>query len=191
MREGIKMTARYEILYMLFVQLLATAISFVFITVAFWWFVDKPVWKEILSFVFILVNGGFIYTYAHRFAVQDNKPYTPMKSSMLKGVMMGLVISAVNILLFLLFTLVWALWGEGSHLTNWFAISINTLFSLWTFPYMGIMGMSCGNITWYSVIILALMPPAASSLGYYAGSKKFFLLEAIDKFSYEKNDTKK
>lgn len=188
MREGIKMTTGYQLWYMLLAQVTASAISFLLGSVAFWWFLDKAVWKELLSVIFIIINFSMIYSYAHRFSVQDNKPYTPMHNSFAKGVMMGLVISIANIILFILYLIVWKIWGTDSGLSTWTAAGYNTFFSLWTFPYFGIMGMSRGHITWYSVLIFAAMPPAASFLGYYAGYKKFSLLEAFHKFSYEKTD---
>lgn len=186
MREGIKMTAKYEVFYMLLVQVIASAISLLFSSVAFWWFLDKSVWKELLSIIFILVNGGMIYSHAHRFAIQDNKPYTPMNTSIFKGIMMGLIITIVNLLIFAAFKAVWYLWGTDTSLTNWGAAGVNTLFSIWTFPYFGILGTSNGHITWYAAVIFTIMPPIASYLGYTAGCKQFYLLEAFTKFSYEK-----
>ncbi len=185
------MTVTYQLFYMLFVQLMASAVSILFISVAFWWFVDKPVWKEVLSCVFIIVNGGFIYTFAHKFAIQDCKPYTSLKKSLPKGAMLGTVISASTLLLFFIYKAVWSAFGTGGSLTNWFAICINMIFSVWTFPYFGIMGMSQGHITWYSVALFIAMPPAAAFIGYYAGTKKFFFIEAVDRFSYEKDGTGK
>lgn len=186
MREGIKMTARYEVFYMLLVQLMASAISLLFSLVAFWWFLDKAIWKEILSAIFIIVNGGIIYSHAHRFAVQDNKPYTPMKASPVKGIMMGLIITAVNLLLFAALKGAWYMWESETGLTSWIGICTNALFSMWLFPYFGIMGLSHGQVTWYSIAIFTLMPPIASYIGYTAGCKQFYLLEAFTKFSYEK-----
>ena len=186
MRQGIKMTTGYQLRYMLLVQLMASFVAFILIMIAFAWSLDKNFWKELLSIIFIIMNGGMIYSYANKFAVQDNKPYTPMKVNRLKGVMMGVVISIVTLILFGIDKWVWHVWGTESYLNNWWAIGYNLVFTFCTFPYFGIMGASHGIITWYSAVAFVVVPPLCSWLGYIAGCKKFTLLEVFSKFSYEK-----
>lgn len=187
MREGIKMTTAYQLSYMLVSQVVASAIAFLLGSVAFWWFLDKAVWKEILSVAFIIMNFGMIYSYARTFAVHDNKPYTPMKNSFFKGFMMGVVISLTTLVFFAVYRIVWNVWGNpDTGLSTWGAAIYNTFFSLWTFSYFGIMGMSRGHIMWYAVVVWTVMPPLASFLGYYSGYKKFSITETVNNFSYEK-----
>lgn len=190
MREGIKMTTKYQLSYMLLAQALATGVCLLFTLIAFWTLLDKHIGKEIYSSICILVNFCVIYSYANKFAMYDKKPYTPMKVSLLKGLLMGVMISASMIIMFIIFKLSWAS-SDGDTLSNPFALAGNILFLLWSFPYFGIMGMSHGLVTWYSVVIMLIMPPIASFLGYYAACKSFFILEKIYKFSFvQKKDSK-
>lgn len=180
------MTTGYQIRYMIRVQAMAAGISFLLATVIFGWALDRAVLKELLSAVLILINGGMIYSYAHVFAVYDKKPYTPMKTDYRKGFMMGVVISLITLVLFAVYNIVWYVWGTDSGLSNWGAIVCNMIFSLWTFAYFGIMGMSHGHIMWYSVAAFLILPPVCSTIGYIAGTKGFNLLEKFSRFTYEK-----
>ncbi len=196
MREGIKMTKTYQIFYTLITQLFATGVSLLFTLIAFWTILDKNIFKEILSIIFILVNFGMIYSQAGKFAWYDKKPYTPLNVDCKKSILMGLVVSAVTLILFAVMKLSWALGGvasdTGIYLNNGFAIAGNALFMLWTFPFFGILGMSHGYVTWYSLAILLVMPPIASYLGYVAELKDFHLLEKLYKFSFvQKKENKK
>lgn len=196
MREGIKMTKKYQIFYTLITQLFASGISVLFTLIAFWTLLDKNIFKEILSIIFVLVNFGMIYSQAGKFAWYDKKPYTPLNVDSKKSILMGLVVSAVTLILFIVLKLSWALGGTqsdaGMYLNNGFAIAGNALFMLWTFPFFGILGMSHGYITWYSLVILLVMPPVAAFLGYNAELKDFHILEKIYKFSFvQKKETKK
>ena len=77
MRQGINMTPGYQIRYMLLVQLMASGITFLLSMMFFAWCLDKDIIKELASVVTILINGGMIYSHAHRFAVIDNRSNTP------------------------------------------------------------------------------------------------------------------
>ena len=194
MREGIKMTKKYQIFYMLITQLFTSGISLLFTLIAFWTLLDKNIFKEILSSVFVLVNFGMIYSQAGKFAWYDKKPYTTVTVDIKKSILMGLVVSAVNLAVFAILKLSWILGADAdrTYLTNGFAIAGNALFMLWTFPYFGIAGMSHGYITWYSLVLLLAIPPIASVAGYYAELKGFHLLENIYKFSFvQKKENKK
>lgn len=180
------MTPGYQIRYMLLVQLTASGITFFLSMMLFIWFLDKNILKELLSVAMILINGGMIYSNAHRFAVIDNRSYTPLEPSIKKAVLMGAIISAVTLLIFVGYEIVWHIWGSEGTLSNWGAVLYNVIFSIWTIPYMGIMGASHGLVTWYSVVIFIIAPPIFSVLGYIAGCKKFSLLEKIHALTYEK-----
>ena len=47
--------------------------------------------KEIISVIFIGVNFAMLYIPAKNFAIRDNKSYTPLKPSKLKGAMFGVL----------------------------------------------------------------------------------------------------
>lgn len=186
MRQGINMTPGYQIRYMLLVQLMASGITFLLSMMFFAWFLDKDIIKELASVVTILINGGMIYSHAHRFAVIDNRSYTPLEPNVKKSVLMGVIITVTTLLLFIGYELVWHIWGSEGSLSNWGAIIYNVIFTIWTFPYMGIMGASHGLVTWYSVVLFIIVPPIFSVLGYIAGCKKFSLLEKFHALTYEK-----
>lgn len=187
------MTKKYQIFYMLVVQAIATGVSLLFTLVAFWALLDKSIVKEILSGIFIFINCCVIYSYANKFAWYDKRPYTSVQTEPLKGFFMGLVISLSMLLVFALYKLAWNFGGDesGTYLTNGFAIACNALFMLWTFPYFGIIGMSHGFVTWYSIVLMLILPIVSAMLGYDAGCKDFNILEKLYKFSYVQKKEKK
>ncbi|MCC8169908.1 MAG: hypothetical protein LIO59_06050 [Oscillospiraceae bacterium] len=186
MRDSMKITIRYQYISMLLMQLAASGAIFVFGMVAFWYFLSQPVWKEILSVVFIAVNFGRLYVRAKRFAVLDNKPYTPLKPSKIKGVLFGVVISAVTLILFLLFEYVWTAFRVDDGIVGVFPTVVNVVFYFWSFPYNGIMGLSHGMMTWYSAALMLAVPIAACTLGYIAGCKNIEVIEKLEEYMYEK-----
>lgn len=194
MRQGIKMTKKYQIFYMLLVQAIATGISLLFTFVAFWSLMDKHIVKEIMSGIFILINCSIIYSYANKFAWYDKRPYTTVQPEPLKGFLMGLVISLSMLIAFIIYKISWLLGANeaGTYLTNGFAIAGNALFMLWSFPYFGIIGMSHGFVTGYSIVLMLVLPIISAVLGYNAGCKDFNILEKFYKFTYvQKKDQKK
>ena len=188
MRDSMKMTVRYQFLYMLFIQAAASGIAFVFGMIAFWYFTNISVAKEILSIVFMSLNFGLLYVTSKRFAILDNKPYTPLKVSRIKAVLFGCFIALVNLLLVAVFKLVWIKYATETGLSGFIPIALNAFFYCWSFPYNGIMNMSNGYMTIYSVIAMVVVPVAATVTGYIAGLNKFEITEKIDKFIYEKDN---
>ena len=186
MRDSMKMTVRYQFIYMLIMQAAASGVCFVFGMVAFWYFMNISVAKEILSVIFMLVNFAMLYTSAKKFALLDNKPYTPLKPSKLKGVLFGVSVALVNLIFAGIFRLMWIKFGTDLGITGVFPTIINALFYYWSFPYNGIMNLSNGVFTLYSLAAMVVMPVAATLIGYIAGSKKFELTEKIEEFMYEK-----
>ena len=67
-----KITTGYQFGHFLLIHLGAAGVSFVFQMVAFWYFMDRPFWKEVLSAVFIIVYFGILYTCAKKYG-----EYTP------------------------------------------------------------------------------------------------------------------
>ena len=105
MRDSMKMTVRYQFIYMLIMQAAASGVCFVFGLVAFWYFMNISIAKEILSVVFMLVNFAMLYIQSKKFAVLDNKPYTPLKPSKLKGALFGCLIALANLIFMVIFRL--------------------------------------------------------------------------------------
>ncbi|MCH5210036.1 MAG: hypothetical protein J1F01_03625 [Oscillospiraceae bacterium] len=188
MRDSMKITVRYQFLYMLFVQLAASGIAFVFGMIAFWYFTNISVAKEILSLIFMLVNFVLLYTSSKRFATLDNKPYTPLKPSKIKAVLFGCLIVLVNLVFVAVYKVIWIKYAADTGLSGVIPTILNILFYCWSFPYNGIMNMSNGYLTVYSVIAMVVVPVSATLAGYIAGLKKFDITEKMDKFIYEKDN---
>ncbi len=187
MRDSTKMTVRYQFVYMLLMQLAASGVAFVFGMVAFCYFLTVSVAKELLSVVFITVNFAMLYIAAKKFAVLDNKPYTPLKPSKAKGVLFGALISAVTLALMLLFIFVWRNFSDETGVRGVLPVVVNVIFYFWSFPYNGIMGLSMGRFTVYSGVIMLLVPIAAAIIGYINGCNKVELIDRLKEFMYEKD----
>lgn len=186
MRESTKITKKYQFVYVLLIQLGASGVAFVFGLVAFWYFMNMKIVKEIISIAFILVNFAMLYIASKKFALLDNKPYTPLKPSRVKGVLFGAVVAVLNVIFVLLYRLLWIKYGIDAGLSGILPMMANTAFYYWSFPYNGLMNMDSGVISAYSVVFMIVIPVAATTLGYIAGEKKFELAEKLDEFMYEK-----
>lgn len=186
MRDSMKITVKYQFVNMLLMHLAAAGVTFVFGMVAFWYFLSRPVWKEILSVVFMAVYFIMLYIRSKKFAVLDNKSYTPLKPSTAKGFLFGVLISAVTIVLLVLFEFMWSAFCVDGGLVGVIPTAVNVIFYFWSFPYNGIMGLSCGLMTWYSIALMLILPVAACGMGYIAGSKNIEVMEKLEEYMYEK-----
>lgn len=186
MREAVKITRKYQLARILLTQLGASGVAFVFGLVAFWYFMNMHIVKEIISIAFILVNFGMLYVATKKFAQNDNKPYTPLEPDVKMAVLWGVAVSAVNVLFVLGYRLLWLKFGVDGSLVGILPMIANSLFYYWSFPYNGLMNMDCGTVTVYSAAAMVIMPVCATVLGYIAGCKKFELAEKLDEFMYEK-----
>lgn len=188
MRDSMKITTGYQFGHFLLIHLGAAGVSFVFQMVAFWYFMDRPFWKELLSAVFIIVYFGILYTCAKKYGKQDTKPYTPLKKSYLRAFLLGGFISLCTLALYSIFKISWHFLAVDGAMTNFWGLTINFVFIYWTFPYHGIMNLNADVMTWYSGLLILIVPVLSSVLGYIAGCKNINIVESIDKFSYEKEE---
>lgn len=186
MRDSMKMTVRYQFGYVILMQAAASGVTFVFGLVAFWYFMNISVAKEILSGAFTIVNFIMLYTTAKKFALLDNKPYTPLKPSKVKGVLFGCAVSVISLVFMALFRFMWIKFGTDIGITGVIPTAVNALFYYWTFPYNGFMNLQNGVFTVYSAVIMVIIPIAATTAGYLAGCNKIEITEKIDEFMYEK-----
>jgi hypothetical protein len=185
MKDSMKMTVKYQFLNMLLMHLGAAGVTFVFGMVAFWYFLSQPVWKEVLSVIFMAVYCSMLYLRAKKFAAIDNKPYTPLKPHMAKGFLFGLEISVVTFILLVLFKLMWTFFCVDGGVVGVIPTAINVIFYFWSFPYNGIMGLSEGLMTWYSEVLMLVLPIVFCTLGYVAGSKNIEIIEKFENYMYE------
>lgn len=187
MRDSMKITIPYQFGYVLLTHLGAAGIAFVFQMVAFWYFIGRSGFKEVIGILFTAIYAGMIYHSVRKLSLLDYKHYTPLKPSVSKGVMLGVSIAVVTIVLFILWRMAWANSADETGLTG-IGIAVNVLFTFWTFPYYGLLGASNGMITPIGAILMILVPIAASTAGYLAGKYKVDLLDKIERFSYEKEE---
>lgn len=186
MRESARWTTKYQFLNMLLTSLKAVAVAFVFLAAAFYGFLAKPVVKEILSMVFIVVYFGIVYSRAHKFAAMDLKSHTSTKPSILKGIMFGVVIALTFFAALLAYKLMWAAVGTDGTINSVPAWIYSLVFWFYTIPYNGIMGLAHGEMTWYSQLLMLIVPILASAIGYAAGLKGFNIMDKIAGMVYEK-----
>jgi drug/metabolite transporter (DMT)-like permease len=174
-------------------HLIAVLIIIVFEAVAFWYFLDKPIARQVLAGIFTIVYGLILYSYSRKLAALDNKPYTPLKPDIKWGVLWGLAISATVAVMLVLYKFNWhhfsAVSEDGTpYITNIAAIIVNLLFYIWTGPYFGFIDNSGGGIAVYAQILMIIVPIAATTVGYVAGVKNFDLVEKLDSMTLEKNE---
>ncbi len=186
MRDSMKMTVKYQFAMIILTHIAAAGVAFVFGMIAFWYFLTQPVWKEVLSVVFMAVYFGMLYLRAKKFAVLDSKPYTPLKPSRIKGLLFGVAAAAVTFILMALFRFVWTRYAVDGGVVGVIPTAVNAIFYFWSFPFNGIMNLSEGNMTLYSAVIMLILPIAACFLGYTAGCKNIEILEKLGEYMYEK-----
>lgn len=188
MRESTKWTVTYQFANIFLTNLKALGISFVFIAAAFYGFIAKPVFKEVLSLIFMTVYFGIVYSRAHKFASLDKRDYTPTKLSLLKGVLLGVFIAVTFVIMLVIYKLMWAAVGVDGAINSVPAWIYSLIFWFYTIPYNGIMGLAHGEMTLYSQIIMIALPIAATTAGYAAGMMGFNIMDKIAGAVYEKKE---
>lgn len=183
MRDSMKITVRYQFANMLLMHLAAIGVTFVFGVVVFGYLLDRAVWKEMFSVLFMAVYAGMLYVRARKFGISDSKPYTPLKPSKIRGLMFGVVIAAVMLGLFALMRFIGTVFPSGHEAGG---VITATVFYFLFFPFNGIMNLHDGIASWYSIALMAAVPAAACFMGYAMGCKNISILEKISQFMYEK-----
>lgn len=188
MREATKVTVGYQYMRMILTQAAASGIAFVFGAVAFWYFTNINIVKQLISVVFMFVNFAFLYTASKKFAVMDGRNYTILKVNKIKGALFGAVISGINLVLMIVFQLLWMRFGTETGITGIFPTAFNAFFYLWSYPYNGIMNLENGVFTIYSGILMIILPILATLSGYIAGTRNINITDKLDSFVYEKEE---
>lgn len=185
MRNSMEQNTAYQTANMILTHFLAVLTAFLFGTIAFWWFLGEPVWKEIFSVIFVGVYSAMLYFRAKKFGNLDAKPYTPMKPRMYKGFLFGVFIALTVVLVYVCMRLVWT-YQESNMLMM---LGGNFLFTFWTFPYYGILGLNHGYIMEYAFVIMLILPVAVCGTGYIMGCKNKNLISSdFTKLMYEKQE---
>lgn len=178
-----KITVKYQFASMLLMHLAGLGVTFVLGVVVFGYLLDKAVWKEAFSVLFMAIYAGVLYVRAKKFGSLDSKPYTPLKPSKIKGLMFGVVIAAVTLGLFALMQFIGAVFPNGHEVGG---VVTATVFYFLFFPFNGIMNLHESIASWYSIALMAAVPVAACFIGYVLGCKNISILEKINQFMYEK-----
>lgn len=189
MRDSLKITVPYQIWMTVLTHIEAAGIAFVFQTVAFWYFIGRNGFKEILGIVFTIIYAGFIYHIVRKLALKDYKSYTPLNPSVFKGVMLGVTLSLITAVLHVIWCILWAKCSANGSLVGLPAIIYNMFFTFWTFPFYGIMGASEGHITIFGQILMYGVPIAAAAAGYLSVKYNIDLLDKLQRAAYEKPET--
>lgn len=189
MRDSMKMTVKYQFGYILLNQLAAAGIVFLFGAFIFYYFLTINIAKEILSALLIATEFAILYVASKKLANRDAKPVTPLKPSRIKGVLFGVQIAVMNIIMLIIFKLIWANFSDENGLVGILPIAYNMVFYFWTFAYQGFMtGYIGGHIGIIATAAMAIAPIAATTVGYIAGLNRFELAEHLDQFIYEKQE---
>ena len=192
-----KMTVKYQFGYMLLQKLIAVGIIFLFGAFIFYYLMTINIAKQLLSVCLMAVEFAILYIAAKKLANRDSKPVTPLKASKVKGVMFGVMIAVINIILTLLYMIVWSNFSAEAVveettvrvLNGIVPICVNALYYVWSFAYQGLINdYTSGNIGIIAALCMIAVPIAATTVGYIAGCKKFELAEHLDKFIYEKEE---
>ena len=174
MKDSMKITVKYQFVYMLLMQVAASGVAFVFGLVCVLVLPVNEYCQNNFCYIHRCKFCNAVYT-CENFAIRDNKSYTPLKPSKLKGAMFGVLISVVTAILMALFAFVWAKFSDEIGIHGVVPTIINVIFYYWSFPYNGIMGLANGTYTIYSGILMLIVPILATYCGYIAGSKSLNL----------------
>lgn len=144
-------------------------------------------------------TGGYIYTalglIAYFFtaynsgvscAVDDKRSYTALTPHPLKGLLLPITLTLVNIMVIVLYKCTWAFGASGETPSQVWSIITNILCIAWFAPYQPALGMAHGHFEPLGYIIILFLPIVANFLGYFAGYKDFYLKEKLSFLVYEK-----
>lgn len=188
MRDSMKMTVPYQIWMVILTHIEAAGISFVFQTVAFWYFIGRNGFKEILGVIFTVIYAGFMYHVVRKLAIRDYKSYTPLKPSVIKGVTFGVIVTIITALMCAIWKLLWVYCSSDGSLMGMPAIIYNFVFSFWTFPFYGLMGASQGHITIIGQILMYGVPVVSAAAGYLSAKYNIDILDKFQRSVYEKDE---
>lgn len=189
MRDSMKMTVKYQFAYILLIRLVSAGIAFIFGAFIYYYLLFVDVAKQILSVALMGVEFAMLYIAAKKFANRDAKKVTPLNYSLIKGVMFGAMIAAINIILILIYTAVWRNFSGEYGVVGFVPIAYNACFYVWTFAYNGLIAnFTAGEFGYIAAAAAVIVPIAATTAGYIAGGRNFDLAEHLDSFIYEKDD---
>ncbi|MBO5059836.1 MAG: hypothetical protein J6C82_02845 [Clostridia bacterium] len=184
--------------YTIFGQILHTLTSHAGIAVmfAFLWLIMIAVWTtKIGGYAFgiigILTYFLAIYNAGCDAALDDKKPYSPLTPKPAKGLILPVLLTAVNILFIVLYKCSWAFGSTDGYIKEVWAIIGNILSILWFSMYKTFLGMERGHFELQGYLIILILPFIASALGYFAGYNGYDIYGKLNSLAYEKSKKKK
>ena len=188
MRESAKITRGYQFGYMILKHFLAAVFILLIELLIFGQLLTMDVVKYIVSAIFIFCYAVSIYTASNTLASKDMKPYTPLNPNIKFGVLWGIAISATIIIAYVIYRINWSVFSENGSMVSLPSVLYNAFYMLWTSPYFGLYSSTGGEISYLVVILMVILPPIMSTLGYYTAIKKIFLSDKIIAFMHEKDE---
>lgn len=170
------------ILSHLFIVLVVSAFGFG----AFWWFLTKALWKELFSVICTAIYFFVLFFKGQKIAAHDKKSYSDETPFAWKGLILALGPMIITFILWLLYRMTWVFMTIDGSISGYSGIFYNIVFTIWTFPFNGIICLYEGGMFWYGHLILYLVPLISIAVGYYAGYKDINLYEKFLPMLYEK-----
>lgn len=141
--------------------------------------------KVLGTFIFLLY-ALFLYQNARSIAEYDLKSYSTTKAYPYKGFLLSLAMPTLNLIVWLLMEFLQTLTPVGAQIPSVATIAGNAVFLIWTFAYNELFSVNVTNVYWYVHIAMYLTPVFFTTLGYFAGYKKWDLSGRFDFLVYEK-----
>ena len=183
-----EVTVGSQIKSVLLTHLYTALITLVFGLGAFWWFLAQDKWKQLYAVICSIIYLCVMYTKGEKIAKQDKRTVSVTRPYPMKGFVISLSITAVTLILWLLFRMTWSFMVIDGNIWGWSGVVYNAAFVVWTYFCNGLMNIDGGHIEGYMYIVLVLLPAVGLGLGYFAGYKGFLLTEYAAKNMYEKED---
>ncbi len=183
--ESAQINLRSQFLAVFIRHIFISGLAVVFGIGAFWWFLTQKTYNILYSCIFTCIYFGMMYSKCSRIAAHDLKGYAETKSYPLKGIVLVLPVILLTLALDILRLIMWKYMSDGTRLTGIPAVLSNAAFIMWTFPFNGIMAVHESAVSLAGRIALYGIPLISAFSGYFAGYKRFSLIEKLIPFMYE------
>lgn len=189
MRPKFRYTLNGQMLSVLLTHIKTAGIfSVVWILMAALWTTDTG--RYIFAAIGTVSYFFAIYNTAYAAERDDAKSYTEQTPKLYKCIMLTGYLAAANILIIVLYKLVWHFYAADGTLTSIYGIIGNIISMMWFSMYEFFAGMGKGHFALLGYLMIFLLPFAAAACGYAAGYKGFDIYDKIAGFAYEKKKKK-
>lgn len=174
---------------MLILRHLATSMAItVFGLVAFWWFLEQAVWKQLFSIICTAIYFVMMMSCAQRIAEHDRQDWSEETAYPLKGFVLAIAPVLTTFILWAIYFFTWNCLAIDNSVYGLSGTLYNIIFTVWTFPFNGIMGLYQGYMMWYGHVLIYAVPALAVIAGYWLGYRKIRLEDRLDSMMYEKEE---